>query len=122
MSRPHDFIDLYLAPVALDIDAEIATLEGCTPNELLTYIVVATNREPRSADERREYFVEAVTHLHDLHGWRITCDPRGLRLAHGEHTLVLGLPATVLAYLGFLSDTTVASPLSGRVDAQVEAV
>lgn len=105
MSRPHDITDLYLAPVALDIDAEIATLERCTPDELLTYIVVATNHEPRSAEERRRYFVEAVTHLHEMHGWRATCDARGLRLTHGQHTLVLGLPATALTYLGFSPDT-----------------
>jgi hypothetical protein len=100
MARPHDITDLYLAPVVLGIDAELATLGHLTPDQLLTYIAVATNREPRFMSERRRYFLEAITHHHEMHGWRATCDPRGLRLTHRGRYVVLGLPANVVSYLG----------------------
>ena len=99
MTRPHDITDLYLAPVALGIDAEITALDHLTHDQLLTHIALVTNREPRSLDERRALFVDAVTRHVELHGWVATWDPRGLRLTNDEHTLVLGLPANIRGYL-----------------------
>jgi hypothetical protein len=99
MTRPRDIADLYFAPVALGVDAELASLDHLTQDELLTYIVLVTNREPRSGDERREYFVEAVTRHLPMHGWRATLDPRGLRLSNDEHSVVLGLPPGIRSYL-----------------------
>jgi hypothetical protein len=105
MTRPHDLTDLFLAPVALAIDTEIESLERMTHDELLCYIPLVLNREPRDVDERRRDFVEAVTRHHDLHGWRASCEPRGLRLRNGEHTIVLGLPPNVRSYLGLAAAT-----------------
>ncbi len=99
MTRPRDITDLYFAPVALGIDAEIATLDHMTPDELLSYTVLVTNREPRSISERREYLLEAITRHQEMHGWRAAWDARGLRLAHDEHAVVLGVSPTVRSYL-----------------------
>jgi hypothetical protein len=99
MTRPRDIADLYLAPVALAIEAELGTLTDLTHHQLLGYIALTTNHQPRSVEERRVDFVDAVTFHLDLHGWRVTVHPRGLQLANGEHTLVLGLPSTVASYL-----------------------
>jgi hypothetical protein len=106
MVRPHDITDLYLAPVVLAIDAELEALRGKGPDDILMHIALATNREPRSRDEKRRYFIEAVTKFHDLHGWTVSCHPRGLRLSHGEHQIVLGLPPAVYAYLELSDDET----------------
>jgi hypothetical protein len=43
--------------------------------------------------------VRSVTHLLDLHGWETGWDDRGLRLSHGSHSLVLGAPRNVTAYV-----------------------
>jgi hypothetical protein len=34
-----------------------------------------------------------------LHGWVCSWDQRGLRLTHDGHTIVLGLPPSLTAYL-----------------------
>lgn len=104
MTRPRDIADLYLAPVVLKIDAELEALRGKTQDDVLTFIALTTNKEPFSLSERRAFFIEAVTRFHDMHGWVATCDPRGLRLTHGEHQLVLGLPAVVRSYLRLTDD------------------
>jgi hypothetical protein len=104
MVRPHDIADLYLAPVVLTIDAELEALRGKSYDDIVMYIALATNREPRTRADKRRYFIEAVTKFHDLHGWEIVCHPRGLMLAHGDHQLVLGLPPTVHSYLELSDD------------------
>jgi hypothetical protein len=48
---------------------------------------------------REEALIRTVTHLIDGHDWKFSWDPRGLRLTHDAHTLVLGVPAVFLAYL-----------------------
>ena len=35
----------------------------------------------------------------ELHGWDLSWDPRGIRLSHGVHALVLGLPASLVRYV-----------------------
>jgi hypothetical protein len=97
--RPTDLTDLFLAPVALSIDAELAALSTKTPEELQTTIALRTNREPASLAERREHLLRAVEHVVELHDWTLSWDRRGLRLVHGDHTLVLGLPANLRSYL-----------------------
>jgi hypothetical protein len=99
MARPHNIADLYLAPVTLGIEAELDILVGKTEHDVLRYIALATNHEPRNVAERRADFIEAVTHLQEMHGWQASWDPRGLRLANDERSVVLGLPPAVSSYL-----------------------
>jgi hypothetical protein len=83
-ARPHDVTDLYLSPVVLALDYEIA-LESDLPD--------------LTRSMREEALIRTVTHLIDRHGWEFSWDPRGLRLSHDAHTLVLGIPAVFVDYL-----------------------
>lgn len=98
-TRPHDLTDLYLAPVVLTVDARIAEL-GRLDRDRLTYEVALESDLPDlTRDMREEALIRTVTHLIDSHDWEFSWDPRGLRLTHDTHTLVLGIPAVFLEFL-----------------------
>ena len=98
-TRPHDIADLYLAPVALAVDARIEEL-GRLDQEALVYEVGLESDTPDFTRAMREdALIRTVTHLIDLHAWEFSWDPRGLRLTHDEHTFVLGIPAVFAGYL-----------------------
>jgi hypothetical protein len=98
-TRPHDITDLYLAPVALAVDACIEEL-GQLDKDRLSYDVAIRSDSPDfTRSLREEALIRAVTHLIDCHDWEFTWDPRGLRLSHDAHTFVLGIPAVFLEYL-----------------------
>jgi len=98
-ARPHDITDLYLAPVALAVDARITEL-GRLDKEQLAYEVALESDSPDFTREmREEALIRTVTHLIDTHDWEFSWDPRGLRLTHDAHTFVLGLPAVFVEYL-----------------------
>lgn len=97
--RPHDIPDLYLAPVALHIDHQLEELTDKTTKEIDVWTAVCTNQEARTADERRDLTLRALQHLLDTHDWSVQYDARGVRLSHDEHTLVLGIPDSLRAYL-----------------------
>ena len=98
--RPHDLSDLYLAPVVLAVDARIEEL-GKLDKDGLTY---ETELEADSAEitrqMREEALIRTITHLTETHHWEFSWDPRGLRMTHHAHTLVLGIPAVFLDFLG----------------------
>ena len=98
--RPHDMSDLYLAPVVLAVDARIEEL-GKLDKDGLTY---ETELEADSPDitrqMREEALIRTITHLTETHHWEFSWDPRGLRMTHHAHTLVLGIPAVFLEFLG----------------------
>ncbi len=95
---PHDLQDLYLAPVALAIDARIAELGELDGRDLVLAIAVESDCADWTRELRDEAVLRAVTHLTDLHGWTVNWDERGIRLTHGPHTFVLGVPASIEAY------------------------
>jgi hypothetical protein len=98
-ARPHDITDLYLAPVALAVDARITEL-GRLDKEQLAYEVALESDSPDFTSEmRKEALIRTVTHLIDTHDWEVRWDPRGLRLSHDTHTFVLGIPAVFAEYL-----------------------
>jgi hypothetical protein len=97
--RPHDITDLYLAPVALAVDARIEEL-GQLDKDGLAYEVALESDSPDFTRRIREDgLIRTVTHLIDGHDWEFSWDPRGLRLTHDGHTFVLGVPAVFLEYL-----------------------
>ena len=98
-TRPTDLTDLYLAPVALKIDRHLAELAGKTVEGIRLWIALATDHEAATAEERRILALRALQHEVDTHHWNLTIEPRGLRLSHGENALVLGIPASLRAYL-----------------------
>jgi hypothetical protein len=102
MPLPHDVADLQLAPVALALNEELGMLSPLGGAELERHILIAANRSTGDLAERAErerLLVHVVTRAVDLHGWEVSCDPRGLRMTHGGHTLVLGLSRAMHQFL-----------------------
>jgi hypothetical protein len=98
-TRPHDVTDLYLAPVALAVDARIEAL-GRLDSEQVTYEVALESDTPDfTRSMREEALIRTITHVIDCHDWAFSWDPRGLRLTHDAHTLVLGLPEVLVEYV-----------------------
>jgi hypothetical protein len=97
--RPHDIPDLYLAPVLLAVDARIEEL-GKLDKDGLAYEVALESDSPDITRHMREQaLIKTITHLIDTHHWEFSWDPRGLRMTHDAHTIVLGMPAAFTAYL-----------------------
>jgi hypothetical protein len=98
-SRPHDLTDLYLAPVALAIDARIRELGALDVDALTQEVALRSDKPDYNRERREEALLIAVGHLVDRHGWELSWDPRGIRLDHDEHSFVLGTPAVFTKYL-----------------------
>lgn len=99
MSRPHDRSDLLLAPVALEIDARIQELADMDEEALRFRVALEGNIDVSNPSMVAEGVIEACTNGIELHHWEASIDPRGLRLTHADHSLVLGLPANLRALL-----------------------
>jgi hypothetical protein len=98
-TRPHDLTDLYLAPVALAVDARIEELSQLDRDRLTYEVALESDSPDFTRQLREEALIRTVTHLIDTHDWEFSWDPRGLRLTHEAHTFVLGVPALFLEYL-----------------------
>lgn len=96
---PHDVSDLYLAPVVLAIDAKLDDLAPLEPRALAQRVAIESNLPDWSREDRERALLDSVQHFIDCRGWTVAWDDRGLRLRHDDHTLVLGVPANVVAYL-----------------------
>ncbi len=100
MTRPHDVTDLYLAPVLLAVDARIEELGRLDKDGLAYEVALESDTPDVTRRMREEGLIRTVTHMVDPHHWEFSWDPRGLRMTHEEHTVVLGVPAVFLDYLG----------------------
>ena len=98
-ARPHDITDLYLPPVALELDRRLDQLEGLTAAEIEYQVILETDHKPRDAAARPALVLDMLTRALETHGWELSWVPRGLRVSHAEHHLVLGVPHNVRAYL-----------------------
>jgi hypothetical protein len=96
---PHDLADLYLAPVALEVDARISELGRLGDEKLTLQVAMASDEADWSVDLRHDALLRTVGHLVDLHGWLLSWDDRGIRLSHGKHSLVFGVPASFNRYV-----------------------
>ena len=96
---PHDMIDLQLAPTAIALDARLSELGELSADALRLRVVLASNTTEKTPAERSAALLETVGHLIELHGWEISWDDRGLRMQHGRHTVVLGVPGTFRQYI-----------------------
>jgi hypothetical protein len=101
---PRDYTDLFLAPVALQVDQRLEKFAALDRDALHKRVVLETNNEAWNAGRRAQDVVDSVTYLLEMHGWTASWAPRGLRLSHGHHSLVLGLPANLVAYVAELPD------------------
>jgi len=100
-TRPHDVTDLYLAPVALAVDARIEELGQLDKDELVYEVALDADSPDFTRRMREDGLIRTVTHLIDDHGWEFSWDPRGLRLTHDAHSFVLGIPAVFHKYLEY---------------------
>jgi hypothetical protein len=98
--RPRDVTDLYLAPVLLAVDARIEELGKLDKDRLAYEVALESDSPDITRHMREEALIRTITHLIDTHHWEFSWDPRGLRMTHHAHTLVLGIPAVFLDYLG----------------------
>jgi hypothetical protein len=97
--RPHDIPDLYLAPVALAVDARIEELGHLDKDGLAYEVALESDSPDYTRRIREDALIRTITHLIDPHDWEFSWDPRGLRLTHDAHTFVLGLPPVFGEYL-----------------------
>jgi hypothetical protein len=98
--RPHDVADLYLAPVALAVDARIEDLGHLDQDQLEHKVAFHSDSQDFTPQLREQALIATITSLTDCHGWEFSWDPRGLRLTHEGHTFVLGVPAGFREYIG----------------------
>lgn len=96
---PHDVTDLYLAPVLLAVDRRIEEYAALEVSELAGRIALASDLPDHTIELRERALLKALAHLIDLHDWVLTWDPRGLRLSHHSHSLVLGVPMSFSSYV-----------------------
>lgn len=96
---PHDIPDLYLAPVVLALDARIAELGKLSYAELADTVAIEGDRPEWSRAFRETGLLRTITHLVEMHAWEAAWDPRGVRLTHDGHSVVLGVPDTFREYL-----------------------
>lgn len=98
-TRPHDLPDLFLAPVVLAIDAKIEELARLDARQLAYEVALESDTPDFTPKMREDALIRTLEHLIDTHQWTLRWDPRGLRLIHDAHTLVLGVPATFGEYV-----------------------
>jgi len=98
-NMPHDITDLYLAPVALAVDARITELGRLGTEQLAYEVALESDAADFTQAMREEALIRAITHLVDCHDWAFSWDQRGLRLTHDAHTFVLGIPPVFGEYL-----------------------
>jgi hypothetical protein len=97
--RPRDPADLLLAPVALQVDAKVQEMSTMKPEQLAYHLALEVDRDPRTEQQRGRDIVDAAVKLIDMNGWEASWDPRGVRLTHGRHSLVIGVGAEVSDYV-----------------------
>ncbi|CAN5534106.1 hypothetical protein BH11ACT8_BH11ACT8_01330 [soil metagenome] len=98
-TAPHDLTDLRLAPVVLALDARLEELGRLDPEALAFRVALEGSRPDRDLRNRETGALETVRHLLDCHGWELSWHPRGIRVAHDTHHLVLGVPANLTDYV-----------------------
>jgi hypothetical protein len=96
---PRDVADLYLAPVVLALDARIEELSQLGPDQLAFQIALNGDHPEWTAGLREAGLLQELEHTVEMHDWELSLDRRGIRMTHEHHTLVLGIPDTLTAYL-----------------------
>ena len=96
--RPRDISDLYLAPVTLEIEAELERLAPLSHDELTGYVSLRTDRTPNGLDQRRRGLLDSLAPLNG-HGWSLSWSPRGLVVRHDDHTVTLGVSESIRTYV-----------------------
>jgi hypothetical protein len=96
---PRDVSDLYLAPVVLALDTQIQEYSALSVEELARRVALASDLPDDTAGLRSRALLRTLAHVVDLHEFTLAWDPRGVRVTHGDYSLVLGIPDTFRSYL-----------------------
>jgi len=96
---PHGVSDLYMAPVVIAIDARIEQLGKLDLAQLEERVALDSNRPDWSREDRVRGLLESIRHLIDCHRWLLSWNNRGVRLTHGDYSIVLGVPETFFEYV-----------------------
>jgi len=102
---PHDVTDLQMASVALAVDERIEEFSELDPEALAYRIAEEGDHHDFTPELRADGLLQALALTTEMHGWEMTYDRRGIRLTHGERTIVLGVPPTVVAYVHGVEST-----------------
>jgi hypothetical protein len=101
--RPKTPIDLALAPVAANLDINLARIRDVPPSEIEFQIALELDRPERSGsvEERMKRVLAVAVRNVDLHGWTptITDDHCRVRLSGGSLSLDLGLSAEIKHFI-----------------------
>lgn len=96
---PHDVTDVLLAPVVLHVDERLEQYGKMTRGQLREEVAVLADMPDRTRPQRQAALLRALSHHHELHGWTLNLDDRGVRLTHAGRSITLGLPLVVCDYL-----------------------
>jgi hypothetical protein len=100
---PKEAADLALAPVAVQIDQNLARIRDMSVEQIGADLALQLNDVPArdDADERADRVREVALRFVEMHGWEaeVTHDYARLRLTGGSVSIELGLSATVRDYI-----------------------
>ena len=97
--HPRDVADLYLAPVLLALDARLDELGALDVDELAERVALDSDQPDWTRELREHGLLRTIQHMIDLHGWKVSWDPRGLRVSHEQSRIVLGVPPVFAGYV-----------------------
>jgi hypothetical protein len=97
--RPRDLDDLWLAPVCLQLEDRLTELSGLDAHEMEMRVALDSDLPDSNLERRRTAMLVCLSRNIELHGWSLAWVVRGLRMTHGVHSLVLGLPESVRHYI-----------------------
>jgi hypothetical protein len=96
---PHDMTDLYLAPVLLSVEERMEEFATLAPEDFARRVALFSDLPDDTAQLRNVALLKAVGYMLELHDWQLSWDPRGLRVEHNGHAVVLGIPACFTDYI-----------------------
>jgi len=99
MALPKDMTDLFLAPVVLTVERRIQELGALSVNELADRVALEADVDVANPAGRLDGLLRTIGYLQELHDWSLAWDERGIRLTHGAHTVVLGVPQVFRDFL-----------------------
>jgi hypothetical protein len=101
--HPKSSQDLFLAPVAVDVDTNLRPLREMSQGELVYDLALELNQpiELRDRSDRERAILGAATRFVHLHNYdaSISDDATRLRLSGGSESLDLGLSPSITEYL-----------------------
>jgi hypothetical protein len=104
VTHPKSTTDLFLAPVAVEIDRNLQRLRDLSPAEIAAELDLELDRPESSAagrEERTTRVLQVALRNVNLHEWEGTISDDGARLhlEGGSVSIDLGLSASIMRYL-----------------------